>query len=131
MVAGSGRSELVTEAADAECWLCGERGCDCEASMGAQHEDSSNAPVTPEQQTISMEQVTPERTGGAERELSLGPAAIGEKSERVVGTQTTGTQTTEEPTAADKEYTTTATDRGEIQEMKALVEELQLRKRKC
>ena len=64
--------------------------------------------------------MTPERTGGAEREFSLGPTTIGEKSERVVGTQTT-----EEPTAADKEYTATATDKDEIQELKALVEELQ------
>ena len=61
LVAGSGRSELVTEAADAECWLCGERGCDCGASVGVQCEDSCSAPVTPEQRTISMEQVTPEK----------------------------------------------------------------------
>ena len=108
------------QGASVECWLCGQRGCDCEASEG-----SCSAPVTPEQRTISMEQVTPERTGGAEGEFSLGPAAIGEKSERVIGTQTTGTQTTEEPTAADKEYTAVATDKGEIQEMKALMEELQ------
>ena len=107
------------QGASSECWLCGWRGCDCEASEG------SSAPVTPEQRTISMDQVTPERTGGAEREFSLGPAAIGEKSERVIGTQTTGTQTTEEPTAADKECTAVATDKGEIQEMKALMEELQ------
>ena len=45
-----------------------------------------------------MEQVTPERTGGAEREFSLGPTAIEERGERTreVGTQM---QTTEGPTA--------------------------------
>ena len=98
MVAGSGRSELVTEAADAECWLCGERGCDCEASIGVQCEDSCSAPVTPEQRTAILKQVTPERTDGAKREFNLGPTTIGGKNERAVGTQTT-----EEPAAADKE----------------------------
>jgi hypothetical protein len=105
------------QGASTECWLCGLRGCDCEAS-----EDSCSAPVTPEQRTISMEQVTPERTGGAEGEFSLGPAAVEERGERTreVGTQM---QTAEGPTA-DRERTG-MTDADEIQELKVCVEELQ------
>ena len=104
------------QGASSECWLCGWRGCDCEASEG------SSAPVTPEQRTISMDQVTPERTGGAEREFSLGPAAIEERGERTreVGTQM---QTAEGPTT-DRERTG-MTDADEIQELKVCVEELQ------
>ena len=126
LVADSGRSGLATEAADAECWLCGRRGCDCEASTGVQCEGSCSAPVTPEQRTISVEQVTPERTGGAEREFSaefsLGSAAIEERSERTreVGTQM---QTAKGPTA-DRERTR-MTNADEIQELEACVEELQ------
>ena len=105
------------QGASTECWLCGLRGCDCEAS-----EDSCSAPVTPEQRTISMEQVTPERTGVAEGEFSLGPAAVEERGERTreVGTQM---QTAEGPTA-DRERTG-MTDADEIQELKVCVEELQ------
>ena len=88
LVVDSGRSELTTGAADAECWLCGRRGCDCDASVGVRCEDGCSAPVTPEQRTISVEQVTPAMTGGVEREFSLGPAAIEGRSERTreVGT---------------------------------------------
>ena len=93
-----------------------------EAEQSVQHESRCSAPVTPEQRTISMEQVTPERTGVAEGEFSLGPAAVEERGERTreVGTQM---QTAEGPTA-DRERTG-MTDADEIQELKVCVEELQ------
>ena len=120
MVAGSGRDELATDAVHAECWLCGERGCDCEAFIGGQCEGSCSAPVTLEQRTISMEQVTPEKADGGQRAFSLGPAAIEERSERAreVGTQTT------EGTTADRECAATATEKGEIRELKTVVGQL-------
>jgi hypothetical protein len=89
-----------------------------ELSMGEQREGSE--PVTPEQRTTSMEQVTPEKADGGQRAFSLGPAAIEERSERAreVGTQTT------EGTTADRECAATATEKGEIQELKKVVGEL-------
>ena len=129
-VADSGRSELATGAAGAECWLCGERGCDCEASMGEQHMDSSSAPVTPEQRSANMEQVTPGRADSShsQQAFSLGPAAKEEGVCRVrrqlIIASERGTQTAEGPTA-DRERTANTAETDEIQELKALVEELQ------
>ena len=85
-----------------------------------QCEDSCSAPMTPEQRTISMEQVTPEKADGGQRAFSLGPAAIEEMSER---RREVGTQTANELTP-DKECAATATEKGEIRELKALVREL-------
>ena len=86
-----------------------------ELSMGEQRE--SSAPVTPGQRTTSMEQVTPERADSSTQQaFSLGPAAIEERSERV---REVGTQTAKEPTP-ERGCAATATEKGEIRDLKAL-----------
>ena len=42
----------------------------------------NNEPVTSEQRTMSMTQMTPEKADGGQRAFSPGPAAIEERSER-------------------------------------------------
>jgi hypothetical protein len=92
--------------------------------------DSSSAPVTPEQRSANMEQVTPERADSthSQQAFSLGPAAKEEGVCRVrrklIIASERGTQTAEGPTA-DRERTANTAETDEIQELKALVEELQ------
>lgn len=98
--------------------------------MGVQHEDSSSAPLTPEQRSNSMEQVTPERADSThpQQAFSLGPAAKEEGEcrvrRRLIIASERGTQTSEGPTA-DRVRVATTVETDEIQELKALVEELQ------
>jgi hypothetical protein len=76
-----------------------------------------------------MEQVTPERADSthSQQAFSLGPAAKEEGEcrvrRRLIIASERGTQTTE-GTTADRECAATATEKGEIQELKKVVGEL-------
>ena len=62
-------SELAVGAA---CWLCGGRSSDCESSLSPQLEEQyAAAPVTPEQKTIGITQVMPDKADGTRRSGEL------------------------------------------------------------
>ena len=125
--AEDGHNELAVGATGAECWLCGGRGCDCEVLhpplLG---EQCTTGPVTPEQRTIGMAQVTPDKADGMrqteELRFSIGPAAVdaaGDESEEKRMPNDLGQlgpAIVEDKTSAEQD---------EIRELKALMDELQ------
>ena len=108
--------------------MCGRGSCDCEASHPPQ-ESSTTGPVTPEQRTIGIAQVTPDRADDARRteqlRFSIGPAAVdaaGDGGEETRLPVDLGLLRQMGPATAGDE---TRVESDEIRELKALVDELQ------